>query len=290
MVILLGLVPGLATCDDVPTPPDYDECSPGWMRVAAGPFEMGMNEDDPSPVVNLWGSDLAPRHRVMLSEFCIMKTEVPVSSYRACVDAGACAVPDATTTEDPWCNFSAQSGNREEHPVNCIAWADARNFCQVWEGGDLPSEAQWEKAARGADGRYFPWGNELPDCSRANYDVDGPVYDSTGGRFGCLETDPIVTWPVGYLRGIRGDSPYGVKDMAGNVGEWLLDCYEPLRYQECSDGTCIDPVYPCNSTVKAWRGGAATNPYQSSLSSVGRGSGSESGFGTGFRCTKRSDH
>jgi sulfatase modifying factor 1 len=134
-----------------------------------------------------------------------------VEAYSACVDDGACT--EAGTAEG--CNWSVPG--REGHPVNCVSWAEAKGYC-AWAGGEtkrLPTEAEWEKAARGTDARTYPWGNvPEPSCSH--------VVMNDAGSNGCGVTS---TMEVGSKP--LGDSPHGAHDMSGNVYEWVADWYAP---------------------------------------------------------------
>jgi formylglycine-generating enzyme required for sulfatase activity len=176
--------------------------------------------------------------------------------------------------------------------MNCITWTAAQEYCTKMELGDLPSEAQWEKAARGTDRRLFPWGNTDVSCSRANYDSNGPYSQELGIGlgYGCAHEALPATWEVGHLTGYDGDSPYGLKDMAGNVDEWVLDCYSPTYYGRCASTGCLDPVNTECSTEndRVIRGGNSVFASSTLLTTVNRFP-----YGTdvvptrvGFRCAK----
>ena len=151
-------------------------------------------------------SSEAAGQRAELGAFRIDRTEVRVSEYRHCVNDGACAPPAVASG----CNWNAPG--RGDHPVNCIDWDQAATYCS-WIGKRLPTEQEWEKAARGTDGRTYPWGNEGPSC-------DVAVMSASAGA-GC---GGASTAPVGSRD--RGRSPYGLFDMAGNVDEWTGSLYE----------------------------------------------------------------
>ncbi len=136
-----------------------------------------------------------------LESFEIDTTEVTVAAFRECVAAGACTPPESVGA----CNWGRE--DRERHPINCVACDQAEAYC-AWNSKRLPSEWEWEKAARGTDGRKYPWGNEDADCRRA------VIEDAAGSACGQGET----TFEVGSQP--SGLSPYGVLDMAGNVWEW----------------------------------------------------------------------
>ncbi|MBK9031758.1 MAG: SUMF1/EgtB/PvdO family nonheme iron enzyme [Myxococcales bacterium] len=173
----------------------------GMVLVPAGEYLIGRTGED------AFG---APLQAVTLQGFYIDKTEVTVAAYGRCVAAGACTVPGV----DDSC--PAQSGNwgkpdRADHPVNCVSFAQALTYCN-WLGKRLPANDEWEKAARGTDGRTYPWGEQTPSCKRA------VIKGCTRG----------ITAPVGSRP--AGASPYGLLDMAGNVREIALS-KNLLRYQ-----------------------------------------------------------
>ncbi len=167
------------------------------VDVPEGDFAMGCNDAvdaDCKP-------DELPTHAVSLKGFRIDATEVTQEQYVACVVSGACLPP--TCDWDP-------CGARAMHPVVCVNRADAVAYC-AHEGKRLPSEAEWEKAARGPEGTKFPWGNDPIDCAHAN------IAGCTGG------TQPVGSHPTGA-------SMYGALDMAGNVVEWVNDTYDATYY------------------------------------------------------------
>jgi formylglycine-generating enzyme required for sulfatase activity len=144
------------------------------------------------------GSDVL--HTVQLSAFELDRTEVTQGAYAACVTAKICSPPKA--------NFDPTQKARI--PVTNVSWEQARGYC-AWAGKRLPTEAEWEKAARGPQQRKFPWGEEMPDCTRSNF-------EQCGGQLR----------PVGMLP--NGASPYGALDMAGNVEEWVQDWFSVSYY------------------------------------------------------------
>jgi eukaryotic-like serine/threonine-protein kinase len=190
------------------------------VYVPAGVFLMGSTDADPEAA-----SDEKPQHAVTLEAFWIDRTEVTAGQYRACVTSGKCAEPKCT------------GSGKGDHSVVCVSWQDAAIYC-AWAGRRLPTEAEWEKAARGADGRKYPWGNASPDCARANYRGQG------GGCVG--GTSAVGSHPAGA-------SPYGALDMAGNVWEWVNDRYDGGYYSVSPGG---DPQGPPAGASRVLRGGA----------------------------------
>jgi formylglycine-generating enzyme required for sulfatase activity len=178
------------------TPATWQRPTDGMVMVYVpeGEFLMG----SPSGQGN---DDEHPQHTVYLDAFWIDQTEVTNAQYRKCLEAGVCRKPVCWDNSDY---------NAPDQPVVCVSWGDARTYCE-WAGVRLPSEAEWEKAARGTDGRVYPWGNEAPICERANYAVCVGKAASAG------------SYPAGV-------SPYGALDMAGNVWEWVADWYAGNYY------------------------------------------------------------
>lgn len=260
-------------------------CPEGWIFIPAGTFSMGCSQGQPC-----WEGEGAesPSHEVTLPAFCLNQNEITVAEYRKCRKAGVCEGIPGDDLQDTFCNWSALSADKESHPINCIGWEDARSFCTDWLGGDLLSEAEWEKASRGDEGRVYPWGDSPePSCELCNFDVNG---GDAAGTKGCGEVlEGPGTWEaVVPSSGSMGASPYGVLDMAGNVYEWVLDCYDPNFYAGCAGG-CESPVNDCQgtgTTQRVIRGGAFSSTNPSYLRAVWRGSLSpdDKVSAVGFRC------
>lgn len=196
------------------------------LDVPAARFVMGSNDG---------AKDEQPVHEVDLSAFALDSVEVTNARYRACVEAGACEPPALQTSRRRPSYFGDE--RFDDYPVILVSWHQADTFCH-WAGGRLPSEAEWERAARGEapSRRIYPWGDAPPDCRRANM----------GGRLSCVGDTDIV----GRRR--SGQSPVGAFDMAGNAWEWVEDWYAADYYER---GPSEDPQGPAGGTLKVMRGG-----------------------------------
>lgn len=172
--------------------------------IPAGEFTMGLADNIPVS----W-PDERPQHKVYLDAYWIDRTEVTNAMYARCVQARNCRPPDSTRSFTRAGYFDDPA--YADYPVIFVSWQAARQYCQ-WAGRRLPSEAQWEKAARGVDARLHPWGNEPPDASRG----------SAGNELG--DTAAVGSYPAGA-------SAYGVLDTAGNVWEWVADLYGSDYYK-----------------------------------------------------------
>ena len=201
-----------------------------WVRLPGGTFSMGSNDGE---------ADEKPVHRVTVSGFELAKTEVTVRQYSSCVAAGRCTKPKT----GKYCNWG-RSG-REAHPINCVDWNQAVAFSR-WVGGRLPTEAEWEYAARsgGRPWRY-PWGSSpAPDCRRVVMD-DGRTTGSAGSETDGCGRDS--TWPV--CAKVSGKTRQGLCDMIGNVWEWTSDWYG--KY---SNGHQRDPKGAAGGSYRVYRG------------------------------------
>ena len=175
------------------------------VYVPAGDFLMGSPDGEGK-------NDEHPQHTVYLDAFWIDRYEVTNGQYRQCVETGRC---DAPTSCD-WGEPTYGDAGKGDHPVVCVSWHEAEAYCG-WAGARLPTEAEWEKAARGTDGRRYPWGDQWD-----------------GERCNTRSADRGGSTPVGsYSPG--GDSPYGCADMAGNVFEWVADWYDDDYYSRSPD-------------------------------------------------------
>ena len=197
--------------------------------VPAGEFTMGSDQATSPDDMNA-----KPAHEVYLDAFYIDKYEVTNRLYKACVDAGTCQPPLDFNSF----TRSSYYGNPDfdNHPVINVDWNMAKTYCE-WRGAQLPTEAQWEKAARGTDTRTYPWGEGI-SCDKANYwPKDQP----------CIgDTTEVGTYESNV-------SPYGVYDMVGNVMEWVADWYSPTYYW---DSHASNPLGPDAGEERVFRGGS----------------------------------
>jgi formylglycine-generating enzyme required for sulfatase activity/serine/threonine protein kinase len=211
-------------------------CPVDMVAIPGGTFTVGDDDGE---------HDEKPAHDVTLNAFCMDLTEVTVRSWNACVKANACA-PAATAVQwggvtphdhalwDSFCNGGHD--DRADHPINCVAWDQARAYCK-WADRRLPTEEEWELAARGPAKAPFPWGNFEPTPERVN--VCGPDCALKGNVLGAgwksilpREDGWIGTAPVGSFP--AGKSPYGVHDMEGNVAEWTASAHCPYPGNNCA--------------------------------------------------------
>jgi len=244
-----------------PAPPSRGEKHPPGTRggpmvfVPAGEFIMGDDDEDSHFTAR-------PSRKVYLDEFFIDKYEVTNTEFNKCARSGPCWGSDV---------FRYKGFEGSTQPVIGISWYQAKDYCE-WVGKRLPTEAEWEKAARGADGRLFPWGNKI-SCSMANYK-----------RCGHDKTTPVGSYPAAA-------SPYGALDMAGNVGEWTFDWSDEAYHKNTPDRNPVVTVSPENVLMNwrrvtrggSWRaefGYVVRSSYRSDWQPISRND-----F-IGFRCAK----
>ena len=221
------------------------------VLVPAGEFTMGSLGGDP---------DEQPVRQVYVGAFFMDKHQVAVSQYGRFLEA--------THQERPPDWTAMNKPAYQNRPIANVDWAEADTYC-TWAGKRLPTEAEWEKAARGTDGRTYPWGNEPPTRFHANAGKE--VFSNRG-----------TLTPVGTLE--AGMSPYGIYDMAGNVWEWVSDWYDQDYYKS---GPVQNPPGPRKGDYKVVRGGSwgsGTDDLRAANREVHVPS--FRGFGTGFRCAK----
>ena len=210
-----------ATPATTPTARPCGKTPAGMACVPGGEYQRGSDTGL---------KDERPAHRVWVDTFYMDLYEVTHSEYQACVKAGAC--------EKAGPKYRARAGykgfSEPKQPVVGVSWFNARQFCQS-KGKRLPTEAEWEKAARSTDGRTYPWGNERCTCARAI------IMDLKGRGCGVGKEGRGATWDVGS----RPPGPYGLYDMAGNSWEWVADWYSP-SYAACGkECEGPNPKGPC---------------------------------------------
>lgn len=219
--------------------------------ISAGPFTMGREGANP---------DEQPTHRVSLAAFYIDRYEVTVADYAKFLESED-ANPPVLWQE-------ARRGKNQGKPVLGVDWYDAAEYCR-WAHKRLPTEAEWEKAARGTDGRIYPWGNESPTSIHANFGHETATGYAAVTEVGSLE---------------KGQSPYGIYDLAGNVWEWVADRYDEHYYQHSPEH---NPRGPTTGPLRVVRGGAWNSP-PTIIAAANRGANvpSTRRSDIGFRCAK----
>jgi formylglycine-generating enzyme required for sulfatase activity len=237
--------------------------------VPEGVFIMGLHEEEINWFLNQEWCNYCerdffetthPAHEVFLDAFWIDKYEVSNAQFAQCVEEGACSQPF-----QPY-SFSRNEyyGNSQydHYPVSSVSWYQANEYCH-WAGGRLPTEAEWEKAARGTAGGYFPWGNKTPSSELANFE------------WAIGDTLRVGLYPEGI-------SPYGALDMAGNVWEWVSDWW---GYYDSNQAD--NPIGPTSGDYRVIRGGAWDSDTIRLLTAFRNGDSPEyAGFYVGFRCAK----
>ena len=269
-------------------PPEV-ACPTGMIKIPGGKFFMG--SDDPNdPQFE------RPAHNVTVAPYCMDEFEATTKKYVACSNGGGCRRAGDTNdwdgisaadkkAFDPLCNVRNFS-DKGDHPINCVTWQMADEFCKSQSGARLPTEAEWEFAARGPDGRKYPWGDEVPTSGYLN--ACGKECVAWGNKHNEEETAMYSgddgfpnTAPVGSFP--KGKSRYGVQDVVGNVWEWVSDYYAPYT----ADAE-IDPKGPTTGDERVIRGGAWNGAYPSWVEPTFRyhDKASKRSYGIGFRCAK----
>jgi formylglycine-generating enzyme required for sulfatase activity len=220
-------------------------CEEGECLVSQGNFCMGCQEIDGVSC----NEDELPYHKIFLTAYKIDQYEVTASQYKECVQAGKCEEKNIYLEDSNSCNYGVIG--KENHPMNCINWLGAEQYCK-WKKKRLPTEAEWEKAARGNDGRIYPWNNNNFGCAYSIVDIDNIPNNNNEG---CEQNS---TSEVGFIAGI---SPYGLHDVSGNVMEWVNDYYSNTYYSEIGLNDTDDfkemenPQGPKTGNSKVLRGG-----------------------------------
>jgi sulfatase modifying factor 1 len=261
-------------------------CSPGMVQVPAGTFVMGSPD-------GVRAAAERPKHPVKLAAYCIDVTEVTETAYTACVVAGGCTPAVRTVA---WSDMSADEmklfsrlcngDDRADHPINCVDWSQAAAYC-TWSGRRLPTEAEWEYAARGPAGQVYPWGTDPPSATRLN--ACGPecvaitkrnpsrarltMYDA---RDPWETTAPVASFPADA-------SPFGALDMAGNVWEWTADWYGGYAAAAVENPHGAD-----EGTERVFRGGGwqTDDAYEARAAYRRSAEPTTRGVNIGFRCAR----
>ncbi len=253
VVCVSGCTPGApaAAAAVIPTQAALIERMPRVL-IPAGDFLMGTTQDKAA----------MPPHGVELRSFWIDRTEVTNAQYAQCVLQSVCQAPVRSNSYSRPTYF----GNPQyaDYPVIYVNWDDADTFCR-WAGGRLPTEAEWERAARGTDLRLYPWGDQMPDPSLSNYD------------FSVGDTSRVGAYPFGA-------SPSDVLDMAGNVAEWVADWFDSSYY---SQSPLSDPMGPLATGARVVRGGSWLDDPNMVRSDLRLGYPPDSAYiDLGFRCAE----
>jgi formylglycine-generating enzyme required for sulfatase activity len=252
-----------------------EQLTDNMVYIPAGEFQMGCdpahNDGYPCNLMEI------PLHTVFLDAYYIDKTEVTNVEYELCVSAGSCTPPSSSSSYTRVFYF----GNPQfsNYPVININWYQADSYC-AWTDKRLPTEAEWEKAARGSiNTRAYPWGDSSPTCSLANHEY----FNGTNFIMCVGDTNAVGSY-------ILGASPYGLLDMAGNVREWVNDWYSDVYYHY---SPYVSPIGPSTGDRRVIRGGGWAdgprwdgNHYWGHLRTVAREFSIPEGSnqGTGFRC------
>lgn len=246
--------------------PSHDE----MVLIPAGPFLMG---SDKKVDRNAYLAEL-PQRKIYLDAYEIDKFEVTTVQFLKFVLA---------KDLPPLIDWQYDGGNFQEtmvnHPVMHVSWDDADAYCR-WAGKRLPTEAEWEKAARGDDGRIYPWGNQMAGLSRSNYGrtgLSGPVRD---------RPERLLLYPpiISVDKYDNAVSPYGLFQMSGNVAEWVADWYDPKYYASAPDR---NPKGPENGTQRSFRGGGWIDSTPSVRAAQRNGTDPSTKMNwMGFRCAR----
>jgi len=283
MALLVGLFAVAACAGTSRHPSDRSApaaaCPSGMVLVPSGTYSMGDDDGDP---------DEKPAHQVTVTAFCIDRTEVTVAMYGECARRASCS-PAPTTVDWPGIDEKDRAfdnqfctggrADRADHPINCVEWGQADAYCRA-AGKRLPTEEEWEYAARGTDGRTYPWGDAAPSASLLNTCAAEcvamgvrmgrpgwkPMFDASDGW---ESTSPVGSYPAGA-------SPFGVLDMAGNVWEFTSSGYSASYSESRTDDKHV------------YRGGAWGYGDPAFVRAANRGKGSTTyrGADLGFRCAR----
>lgn len=223
---------------------DESDCIDGSVSVPAGTLKIGCDKE----IEGTCPEDAVPLHSVELSGYVMDKFEVPVELFEKCIAENVCTNDDAekphyrTSSDSYQCNIG--NPDRLNHPTNCVTWYGAKAYCE-WLGKRLPTEAEWENAAKSGKTQIYPWGN-TPEAS-----CDNTVMKSSANGCGSNTTSPVGAKPAGV-------SEHGIYDLSGNVAEYTSDWYEKNFYStdEASQKDTQGPAEPEQDKYKVIRGGS----------------------------------
>lgn len=223
------------------------------LYIPEGEFLMGTNEEHTSAN--------SPQHPVYLDAYWMDKVEVTNAMYLKCMEAAGCTRPASD-------NILYDNWVYRDHPITWVTWFQAEDYCR-WAGRRLPTEAEWEKAARGTEGLRYPWGNERPNARLANFD-EADIHEA-----------------VSAYRYPLGASPYGVLNMSGNIREWVMDWFDPKYYIH---SPYENPQGPATGEERSLRSGSY-NEDQKEIRAFSRlkHEPQSAGLSRGFRCAQDTD-
>jgi formylglycine-generating enzyme required for sulfatase activity len=280
---LSSVMPAAAPAASAPPP----QCPEGMATIAAGQYFQGSDQKDAL-------ENEKPSHNVALDAYCIDLYETTAKQYKACSDVGKCKrvsnevewpkiTPQDKKLYAPLCTFGKPE--LEDHPINCVSFEMAELYCKA-EGKRLPTEAEWEYATRGPDGRVYPWGDDAPTSKHLN--ACGTECVAWGRKNGTALTalypeddGYAATAPVGKFE--AGKSRFGPYDVVGNVWEWVSDWYAPYTADAKKN-----PTGPASGERRVIRGGAWNGSYATWLRPSFRYAQDPAAlsYGIGFRCAR----
>lgn len=226
------------------------------VLISARSYSIGSNKNN----------DEQPIHIVFLNNYYIDQYEVTNVLYATCVKSGTCIPPKFSNSKTRTLYY--ENSQYDQYPVVYTTWEMAKNYCENWRGGRLPTEAEWEVANRGVNNYNFPWGNEI-NCDFANYSGNGTT---------CVGD----TTPVGKYE--NGKGIFSIYDMAGNVSEWVMDWYEQNYYSNLIPESS-NPQGPSAGSYRVIRGGSwQDSAYAVRSANRNWQEPSDANYTTGFRC------